>query len=212
MLRWAPSNFNALEKQRIAVLASGSGSNAEEILRHFEGSALAEVVWVGCNRPEEQAGVYGRTRALGLETTPIQADQLKDGTVLKMLRLARADWVVLAGFLLRIPVEMVRDFQGSMINIHPSLLPLFGGKGMYGMHVHRAVKAAGAEESGMTIHWVTEEYDEGDVIFQASCAVKPDDEPEQIAQKVAQLEHRYFARTIDALIRDAVAQTSLQHE
>jgi phosphoribosylglycinamide formyltransferase-1 len=83
---------------------------------------------------------------------------------------------------------------------------------MYGMHVHRAVKAAGAEESGMTIHWVTEEYDEGDVIFQASCAVKPDDEPEQIAQKVAQLEHRYYARTIDALIRDAVAQSSLQHE
>jgi len=200
LLRWAPSNFNALEKQRIAVLASGSGSNAEEILRHFEGSALAEVVWVGCNRPEEQAGVYGRTRALGLETTPIQADQLKDGTVLKMLRLARADWVVLAGFLLRIPVEMVRDFQGSMINIHPSLLPLFGGKGMYGMHVHNAVKNSGDLETGITIHFVNEHYDEGAVIFQAKTQLKVSDSPEDIAQKIHILEYEYFPKLIEKTI------------
>lgn len=212
MLPWAPSNFNALEKQRIAVLASGSGSNAEEILRHFEGSALAEVVWVGCNRPETQAGIYKRTRELGLETTPFQASELRNGAVLDMLCSSQVDWVILAGFLLRIPEAMVGHFKGRMINIHPALLPDFGGKGMYGMHVHQAVKAAGCAESGMTVHWVTSAYDEGDVIFQASCGLEPDDEPEQIAQKVAQLEHRYYARTIDALIRDAVSQTSSQHE
>ena len=200
-----------MEKQRIAVLASGAGSNAEAILRYFEGSAWADVVWVGCNRPETHAGVYTRTRALGLETTPFQASELWSGAVLDMLCSTGVDWVILAGFLLRIPEAMVGHFKGRMVNIHPALLPNFGGKGMYGMHVHQAVKAAGCTESGMTVHWVTSAYDEGDVIFQASCTLEPEDEPEQIAQKVAQLEHRYYARAIDALIQDAAAQTSLQH-
>ncbi|MBL6865499.1 MAG: phosphoribosylglycinamide formyltransferase [Flavobacteriales bacterium] len=200
-----------MEKQRIAVLASGSGSNAEAILRYFEDSALADVVWVGCNRPETHAGIYKRTRSLGLETTPFQASELRNGAVLDMLCSSQVDWVVLAGFLLRIPEAMVGHFKGRMVNIHPALLPDFGGKGMYGMHVHQAVKAAGCVESGMTVHWVTSAYDEGDVVFQASCALEPEDEPEQIAQKVAQLEHRYYARAIDALIQDAAEQTSLQH-
>lgn len=200
-----------MEKQRIAVLASGSGSNAEAILRYFEDSALADVVWVGCNRPETHAGIYKRTRSLGLETTPFQASELRNGAVLDMLCSSQVDWVVLAGFLLRIPEAMVAHFKGRMVNIHPALLPDFGGKGMYGMHVHQAVKAAGCVESGMTVHWVTSAYDEGDVVFQASCALEPEDEPEQIAQKVAQLEHRYYARAIDALIQDAAEQTSLQH-
>lgn len=172
---------------------------------------MADVVWVGCNRPETHAGIYKRTRSLGLETTPFQASELRNGAVLDMLCSSQVDWVVLAGFLLRIPEAMVGHFKGRMVNIHPALLPDFGGKGMYGMHVHQAVKAAGCVESGMTVHWVTSAYDEGDVVFQASCALEPEDEPEQIAQKVAQLEHRYYARAIDALIQDAAEQTSLQH-
>lgn len=205
-------NFKVLEKQRIAILASGSGSNAEEIIRHFAISEVAQVVWVGCNRSETEAGVYKRTQSLGLETTSFQADQLKNGEVLAMLRVARVDWVVLAGFLLRIPPEMVRHFQGRMINIHPALLPLFGGKGMYGMHVHRAVKAARAEETGMTVHWVNAEYDQGDIIFQASCSLSPEDDVDRIASKVAQLEHQYYARTVDSLIQDVLSQKQLNHE
>ena len=205
-------NFKVLEKQRIAILASGSGSNAEEIMRHFAISEVAEVVWVGCNRTETEAGVYQRTKALGLETASIKADQLNNGEVLEMLKSARVDWVVLAGFLLRIPAKMVQHFQSRMINVHPALLPLFGGKGMYGMHVHHAVKAAGAEETGMTIHWVNSEYDEGDIIFQASCSLSPEDDADRIALKVSQLEHQYYARTVDALIQDALTRKPLNHE
>jgi phosphoribosylglycinamide formyltransferase-1 len=199
-------NFNALEKQRIAILASGSGSNAEQFIRYFAGDADAEVVWVGCNRPEGRAGVYQRTRELGLETTFFQADQLRNGEVLSILKAAQVDWVVLAGFLLRVPADLVAHFRKRMMNIHPALLPDFGGKGMYGMHVHTAVKASGKYETGITVHWVNLEYDEGDVIFQAVCKVTPEDSPEQIAANVAKLEHRYYAHTAHALIRDAATK------
>ena len=206
MRRWVHLNFKALEKQRIAILASGSRTNAEEIIRYFASSESAEVVWVGCNRPESEAGVYERTKTLGLETASFQAAQLKNGEVFEMLKVARVDWVILAGFLLRVPVEMVHHFQGKMVNIHPALLPQFGGKGMYGMNVHRAVKAAGAGETGMTVNWVNAAYDEGDIIFQASCSLSPEDDVDRIASKVAQLEHQYYARTVDALIQDALTR------
>ena len=198
-----------MEKQRIAILASGSGSNAEQIIRHFSRSDLAEVVWVGCNRPEPKAGVYARTRALGIETTSFNAQQLKGGSVLEMLSESNVDWVVLAGFLLKIPTEIVAHFQSRMTNIHPALLPDFGGKGMYGEHVHHAVKSSECLETGMTIHWVTPEYDKGSVIFQAACSIEQSDDVDDIAAKVTQLEHEYYARIIEALIDDASAQNSL---
>lgn len=197
-----------MKKQRIAVLASGSGSNAERIIQHFAGSDLAEVAWIGCNRSEDRAGVYDRTRALGMETVFFSPDALKDGRLLQLLLEEEVDWVILAGFLLKIPEQLVSHFHHRMINIHPALLPDFGGKGMYGMHVHRAVKEAKRDESGITVHWVTAHYDEGDIIFQAKCAVAPDDDPSEIAKKVAELEHRYYPRIADALIRDA----AIQHE
>lgn len=185
---------------RIAILASGSGSNAEAILRHFEGSETVDVAFVGCNRPEPQAGIYERTRQLGVETTRFSKTELLDGELLQVLKAKSIDWVVLAGFLMHIPESIVRAFPGRMLNVHPSLLPKFGGRGMYGMHVHRAVLDAQEKESGMTVHWVTEAYDEGAVVFQAACAVELHDSPESLAARVMELEHMYYPQAIAACI------------
>lgn len=186
----------------IAILASGSGSNAEAILRYFDASGTAKVVFVGCNRPESQAGIYARTRRLGIETTRFTKAELLEGRLLEVLQGKGIDWVVLAGFLMHIPESLVRAYRGRMLNVHPSLLPKFGGKGMYGMRVHEAVMAAGETESGMTVHWVTEAYDAGAVVFQAACAVEPDDSPESLANRVMELEHTYYPKVIAACIAD----------
>ena len=187
---------------RIAILASGSGSNAEAILRYFDTSETVEVAFVGCNRPESRSGIYKRTRRLGLETTRFTKAELLNGNLLQALQAKSIDWVVLAGFLMQIPESLVRAYRGRMLNVHPSLLPEFGGKGMYGMHVHRAVREAQGKESGMTVHWVTEAYDEGAVVFQAACAVEPHDTPESLANRVMELEHMYYPQAIAACIAD----------
>ena len=187
---------------RIAILASGSGSNAEAILRFFDASETVEVAFVGCNRPEAQAGIYERTRRLGLETTRFTKAELFEGELLQALQAESIDWVILAGFLMHIPESLVRAYHGRMLNVHPSLLPKFGGKGMYGMHVHRAVLDANETESGMTVHWVTEAYDEGAVVFQAACAVEPHDTPESLAERVMELEHTYYPQAIAACIAE----------
>lgn len=190
---------------RLAILASGSGSNAASIMQHFADAANVEVAFVGCNRPPERAGVYERTRALGLETTRFTKSDLVEGRLLETLQDAQIDWVILAGFLMHMPPAFVQAFTGRMLNIHPALLPKFGGQGMYGMHVHEAVIAAGETESGMTVHWVTEAYDEGGIVFQASCEVNPDDTPQDLANRVMQLEHTYYPRTIAACIESVNA-------
>ena len=187
---------------RIAILASGSGSNAEAILRFFEASETVEVAFVGCNRPEAQAGIYVRTRRLGIETTCFTKADLLDGELLQALQAKAVDWVILAGFLVQIPESFVLAYRGRMLNVHPSLLPKFGGKGMYGMHVHRAVLDAQETESGMTVHRVTEAYDEGAVVFQATCAVEPHDTPESLAERVMELEHLYYPQAIAACIAE----------
>lgn len=187
---------------RIAILASGSGSNAEAILRFFDASETVEVAFVGCNRPEAQAGIYERTRRLGVETTRFTKAELLEGELLQALRAKAIDWVILAGFLMHIPESLVRAYRGRMLNVHPSLLPKFGGKGMYGMHVHRAVLDANETESGMTVHWVTEAYDEGAVVFQAACAIEPHDTPESLAERVMELEHTYYPQAISACIAE----------
>jgi len=192
----------SIDPTRIAILASGSGSNAEAILRHFEGSDTVDVAFVGCNRPESQAGIYERTRQMGVETTRFNKAELLDGGLLQALQSKGIDWVVLAGFLMHIPESLVRAYRGRMLNVHPSLLPKFGGKGMYGMHVHRAVLDANETESGMTVHWVTEAYDEGAVVFQAVCAVEPHDTPESLAERVMELEHTYYPQAIAACIAE----------
>lgn len=189
-------------RARIAVLASGSGSNAEAILAHFSegtGAEVGEVVWVATNRRE--AGVRERARRFGVEESHVPKADIASGTLLEELRARAVDWVVLAGFLLKVPREVCAAFEGRMVNIHPALLPKYGGAGMYGMNVHRAVKEAGEAVSGMTIHFVNEHYDEGDIVFQGEVDLAPEDSADDIAAKVLTLEHRHYPTVLEGLIR-----------
>lgn len=185
--------------KRIAILASGSGSNAQRLIEHFAGSTTAEVALVGCDQPA--AGVLQRAWDLGVPAYLFNGTQLRDGTVLRELQGQRIDLVVLAGFLRLIPADMVRAFPDRIVNIHPALLPKYGGRGMYGHHVHAAVIAAQERESGITIHWVNEHYDEGGILFQARCPVLPDDTAETLAQRIHALEHAHYPAVVDDLVR-----------
>jgi phosphoribosylglycinamide formyltransferase-1 len=189
-------------RARIAVLASGSGSNAEAILAHFSegaGAEVGEVVWVATNRRE--AGVRERARRFGVEESHVPKTDMASGALLEELRARRVGWVVLAGFLLKVPSDVCAAFKGRMVNIHPALLPNYGGAGMYGMNVHRAVKEAGEAVSGMTIHFVNEHYDEGDIVFQGEVDLAPEDSADDIAAKVLTLEHRHYPKVLEGLIR-----------
>ena len=189
-------------RARIAVLASGSGSNAEAILAHFSegaGAEVGEVVWVATNRRE--AGVRERARRFGVEESHVPKTDMASGALLEELRARRVGWVVLAGFLLKVPSDVCAAFEGRMVNIHPALLPNYGGAGMYGMNVHRAVKEAGEAVSGMTIHFVNENYDEGDIVFQGEVDLAPEDSADDIAAKVLTLEHRHYPTVLEGLIR-----------
>lgn len=196
-----------VRKQRIAILTSGSGSNAAVLMGHFEMHAAAEVVFVGCNRSPEDAGIYEKSKAFGLETVRFSRDDLRSGKVTCQMQEAGVDWIALAGFLLHIPLEMIAAFEHRMINVHPALLPKYGGKGMYGRHVHAAVAGAGDLVSGMTVHWVSADYDEGDILFQASCQLEVGDSPETIGAKVLTLEHRYYADVLEHVIRESLTQS-----
>ena len=184
--------------KRIAILASGSGSNAQCLVEHFHGHAAAEVVLIGCDQPN--AGVLQRAWDLGMPSYLFNGAQLKDGTVLHELQGLRVDLIVLAGFLRLIPAAMVQAFPGRIVNIHPALLPKYGGKGMYGQRVHESVIASGERESGITIHLVNEHYDEGEHLFQARCPVLPEDTPETLAQRIHTLEHGHLPRVVEELI------------
>lgn len=185
--------------KRIAILASGSGSNAQRLIEHFAGSTTAEVVVVGCDQPA--AGVLQRAWDLGVPSYLFTGGELRSGTVQRELLALHVDLVVLAGFLRLIPAEMVRAFPDRIVNIHPALLPRYGGKGMYGHHVHQAVIAAGEQESGITIHRVNEHYDEGAILFQAKCPVLPDDTPATLAARIHALEHAHYPTVVEDLLR-----------
>ncbi|PQB05356.1 phosphoribosylglycinamide formyltransferase [Aureitalea marina] len=188
-------------KQRIAILASGDGTNAENIIRFFEDHQHVEVSLVATNKAT--AGVIERAERLGVEALVFNREQLKDvAGLLAELKTRKIDFVVLAGFLLMIPHHLIEAFPEHMINIHPALLPKFGGKGMYGMHVHRAVKEKGETETGITIHLVNEHYDQGAILFQSKVEVSPGDSPEQIAEKVHQLEYQYYPKVIEQMVRN----------
>lgn len=202
-MNWDHLNSEPVKrKQRIAVLASGSGSNAAALMERFLDHPMAEVVWVGCNRPPERAGIYQRTEKLGLQTIQFDRNAMESGWVTEQLIALQVDWIALTGFLMKIPADMVEAFHQRIINIHPSLLPKYGGKGMYGHLVHEAVKAQGDVVSGMTVHWVNEAYDAGDILFQATCEVTPEDDANAIAGKVLALEHRYYADVLESLVRE----------
>jgi phosphoribosylglycinamide formyltransferase 1 len=184
---------------RITILASGSGTNAQKLVEHFRQSDVAEVVLIGCDNPT--AGVVQRAWDLNVPSFLFTGKQLHDGSLLHELQGLRVDLVVLAGFLRLIPVEMVRAYPKRIINIHPALLPKFGGKGMYGHHVHEAVIAANETESGITIHYVNERYDEGEHIAQFNCPVLPSDTPDTLAARIHALEHANYPAVVESVLR-----------
>ena len=147
------------------------------------------------------AGVRQMATKFGVEESYLTKVDMANGRLLEGLRSRQVDWVVLAGFLLKVPQDVCVAYEGRMVNIHPALLPKYGGAGMFGMNVHRAVKDAGDLVSGMTIHFVNEAYDEGDIVFQAEVDLHPEDRPEDIAAKVLELEHRHYAQVLEGLIR-----------
>lgn len=180
---------------RLAILASGSGTNAQRLMERFAGSAVAEVALVGCDQPD--AMVVQRAWDMGVPGFLFSGAELKDGTVQRELQGAGIGLIVLAGFMRLIPPAMVETWPDRILNIHPSLLPHHGGKGMYGHHVHQAVLAAGDQESGITIHLVNEHYDEGRTLFQASCAVLPGDTADSLAERVHGLERAHYPRVVE---------------
>lgn len=184
---------------RVAIFASGSGSNAEEIMRRFQHHATIEVVLLLSNNP--QAFALERAKKFNVESKVFNRSLFRESEeVLTWLKEKNVTHIVLAGFMWLVPQYLIKSFSGKIINIHPALLPKFGGKGMYGMHVHDAVKTAGERQTGITIHDVNEKYDEGKILFQAKCEVNSEDTPEQIAQKVHALEYAHYPRVIEEWI------------
>lgn len=185
--------------RNIAIFASGSGTNAENIIKYFSTGNSAKVTLVLSNRRE--AFVLKRAAALNVNTVFFdRADLYTKDTVAGYLLESNIDFIVLAGFLWLIPEKILNIFNRRIINIHPALLPSYGGKGMYGEKVHEAVIAAGDRESGITIHYVNSFYDEGDIIFQARCKIEPGDTPETLASKIHALEYKYFPEVIEKLV------------
>lgn len=181
--------------KNIAIFASGSGSNAENIVHYFKESPDVKIALIVCNKPE--AYVMERAGRLGIPATILTNAQMKDETeVLALLARYGIDFIVLAGYLLRIPAYLVQAFPKAIVNIHPALLPLHGGKGMYGDHVHEEVIRCGDKESGITIHYVNEQYDSGAIIFQAKCPVLPADTPHDLASRIHELEYAHFPHVI----------------
>ena len=186
-------------EKNIAILASGNGTNAENIARYFREKGSARVALILTNRPA--AYVLQRARALDIPALCFNKEEWADGQpVLQALQAHAIDFVVLAGFLARVPDNVLHAYPQRMVNIHPSLLPKFGGKGMYGDRVHEAVLAAGESESGITIHYINEHYDEGAVIAQYRCPVLPNDTPDVLAQRVHALEYKYYPEVIAELV------------
>lgn len=184
----------------IAIFASGTGTNAKKIIDHFKESSVARVGLIVCNNPN--AGVLNIAADNHIPVVMVNRKSfLTDTVCLDELTLHKIDLVVLAGFLWMIPKYLIEAYPNKIINIHPALLPKFGGKGMYGENVHKAVIEAGEKESGITIHYVDEHYDNGDIIFQAKCEVKYGDSVSTLAQRIHALEHEHFPKVIEQIIK-----------
>lgn len=183
----------------MAIFASGSGTNAERIMSHFRDHELGEVFIVLSNKPD--AMVLERAARFNVSTRVFDRDTFYNSTEIPdLLRRLEISLIVLAGFLWLIPVDLIRAFPERIINIHPALLPKYGGKGMYGRHVHEAVIASGDKESGISIHYVNEIYDEGRIILQEKCEVRSDDSPESLAYRIHQLEYQHYSSLIEKLL------------
>ena len=184
--------------RRIVILASGSGTNAENIIKYFNFNDLITVVQVLSNKKD--AKVHERSKRLGVRSISFNRDDFyKSDNVLNMLK-ENADYVILAGFLWKLPQNIIDAFPKRIINIHPALLPKYGGKGMYGMYVHDAIVTNKEQETGITIHYVNENYDEGAIIFQAKVDVLANDSAEDVAEKIHLLEYEHFPKVIEKVI------------
>ena len=191
---------------RFAIFVSGNGSNCEQLIRHFSQSAVARAVLVVSSRADAYALV--RAERLGVPTAIVPKAQLADADqVLPLLRRYDVQFVVLAGFLPLVPDYLIEAFPRRIVNIHPALLPKYGGKGMWGHHVHEAVKAAGETETGMTVHYVTPVCDGGEIIAQYRVALSPDDSADDIARKENQLELKYYPLVLENLLKTLTATT-----
>lgn len=187
-------------KKRIAIFASGSGSNAQKIMEHFKRNSEAEVVLILTNNP--QAYVLQRADNFEIPSHIFTREEFyKTDNIIKLLKNLQVDLIVLAGFLWLVPENLLKAFPNKIINLHPALLPKYGGKGMYGDHVHNAVLAAKEEESGITIHFVNEKFDEGEILHQSRFKIEPGDTLEIIKFKGQQLEHQHFPRVIESLLK-----------
>lgn len=188
-------------QKNIAIFASGSGTNAENIIRHFQGNKDVNVALVVSNKSD--AYVLVRAANLHVPSLTLTREEFARGEELAHLMKERGiDFIVLAGFLLRVPEALIEAYPGRIVNIHPALLPKYGGKGMYGDRVHRAVVEAGERESGITIHLIDEQYDRGTTVFQAKCPVLPGDTPDDVARKVHALEYAHYPEVIGQLLAD----------
>lgn len=185
--------------QRVIFFASGRGSNIQAILNHFKNDPNFAPQLIVCNK--EKIGAQTIAEENNIPHLIIDRDFFKSVEFIEKINAIQPDLIVLAGFLWKIPASFVAAFPDKIINIHPALLPNYGGKGMYGMHVHEAIIANKEKESGITIHYVNERYDEGNHICQAHCKIESGDTPETLAGKIHQLEHFYFPRTIEFLLK-----------
>ena len=189
--------------QKIVVFASGAGSNAKKIIDYFQEHKLIKVSLIACNKPG--AGVLNIAEQAGIPTLLIDKEKFFRGNAyIDELKERGIGFIVLAGFLWKIPDAFIKAYPGKIINIHPALLPNYGGKGMYGGFVHEAVITNKDKESGITIHYVDEHYDHGDIIFQARCAIEEGDSPEMLAKKIHLLEHEYYPKVIEKTILSGI--------
>jgi phosphoribosylglycinamide formyltransferase-1 len=191
--------FCAMKK--ICVFASGKGTNALNIIRYFQDKGVARVTLILCNRPD--AGIIPEARKLGIPVALFSKETFyaTDGP-LNQLKESKIDFIVLAGFLWLLPPSLVQAYPNKIVNIHPALLPKFGGKGMYGKNVHEAVVAASEKESGITIHYVNEHYDKGDILLQKTCMLEAGETADTLALKIRELEHRHYPLLIETLLKD----------
>lgn len=187
-----------LNMKKIVIFASGSGTNAENIIKHFKNSSSGTVVSVFTNNPK--AYVIERAKILQVPTEIFTKEELIEGKVLQKINTIQPDLIVLAGFLLKFPENIVTQYPDKIINVHPALLPKYGGKGMYGSNVHKAVVENREKETGITIHYVNENYDEGNIIFQKKVTLLITDTPEVVAEKIHELEQKYFPSIVEEIL------------
>jgi len=186
--------------KKIAIFASGSGSNAENIVNYFSNNKNICVDIIITNKKD--AFVIERANKLKIESRYFAKEDFYNSIVLEFLIKRQIDFIILAGFMILVPQEIIANFNNKILNIHPALLPKYGGKGMYGNNVHKAVLDNKEKNSGITIHLVNEKYDDGNIIFQANCEVNPNDTFESLAQKIHQLEHKHFPQVINNYIQN----------